>query len=970
VTAHDNGTPAAPSSPVRVLLVENDPTDAQRIREMLRARPELPAVLDVVGTVADAVERLASEPAEVVLVDLDLPDGRGPEILDRVLGVTGTAAVVVLTDTDDHQATEAALEKGAQDLLVKGRHDAEALVRSIRFARGRRACLARVESLVAESRQHQAELQTILDGSPLPMILIDGERRVRLVNHAAREMIDRDLPLEHTRLGQALGCLLCIKDPDACGRSPECATCTLRLTVADTLETGRPHRDVEAELPLAGPSARGSSWFRIASSRVTPSDQPMVLVSVEDITEQRRTGNRVRTLNRLLRTTLEVDDLAARETDPQRLMEEACRALVESGSFRAAWFTVQDSDGRAHVPAARGVDPDRLQASDTGSDPDGDSGCPASRAIRTGRTVRIDDLATDPDASAWRDQLLARGLTSCLVIPVPAARSVVGALTVCDPLQWQFEPDVLHLIERLASTVGFALSSLEQEQARRDAEAELRTSETRYRLLFERNPAGVYRTTVDGRFLAANPALVEMLGFTSEGQLLETPVAQTYTDSSDRDRFLEALLDNGMVENFEVQLQRRDGTSAWALLNASLIEVDDGVRLIEGTAIDISRRREVEEQLLHSQRLEAVGRLAGGVAHDFNNLLQAMTTHVRTLGAVRDDAVAFESRLAEIEDLVRRGAQLTRQLVIFARRETTRPEILDLSDVARSACTLLRRLVRDEVALKLEIGDIDLPVRADRSELEQVVLNLTLNAHDAMPDGGRLTVRTTRAEGVARLEVEDSGHGIPDAILDRVFEPFFTTKPASTGTGLGLSVARGIVERAGGQIELAPRAGGGTRASVTLPLSPRPATPGSSDRREQRTTAHDGGHVLLVEDEDGVREGLAEALRTVGYAVTTASDLTAARNALDGGAFDAVLSDMVLPDGSGVELIGHVHATHPGSGCILMSGYAADAIGTIDTEAGRGTVFLQKPFGLGRLTDALHEVIARARGRTDGERLA
>ncbi len=970
MTAHDNSTPAAPSSTVRVLLVEDDPGDAQRIREMLRAHPELPTVLDVVGSVADAVEHLASEPAEVVLVDLDLPDGRGPEVLDRILGVTGTAAVVALTDADDRQVTEATLEKGAQDLLVKGRHDADALVRSIRFARRRRARLARVESLAAESRQHQAELQTILDGSPLPMILIDRDRRVRLVNHAAREMIDRDVAPDRTRLGEALGCLLCINEPEACGKSPACATCTLRVTVADTLETGRPHREIDAELPFEGPSARGSSWFRIASSRVTPSDEPMVLVSLEDITEERRTGDRVRTLNRLLRTTLEVDDLAVRETDPQRLMEEACRVLVESGSFQAAWFTLQDADERLHTPAARGIDPDWLQARDTRFGPEVDAGWPAARAIRTGHTVRIDDLASDPDASSWRDHLLAEGVTSCLAIPLPAAWSVVGALTVCGRGQRQFEPDAVHLIERLASTVSFALSSLEQEQARRDAEADLRTSETRYRLLFERNPAGVYRTTVDGRFLAANPALVEMLGFSSEDQLLQTPVGLTYSDSSDRERFLETLLADGVVENFEVELRRRDGTGAWALLNANLIEVDEGVRLIEGTAIDISRRREVEEQLLHSQRLEAVGRLAGGVAHDFNNLLQAVTTHVRTLAAVRDDETAFESRLAEIEDLVRRGAQLTRQLVIFARRETTRPEILDLSDVARSACTLLGRLLRDEVALNLEIADTELPVRADRSELEQVVLNLTLNAQDAMSEGGRLTVRTTQVDGAARLVVEDSGHGIPDAILDRVFEPFFTTKPASTGTGLGLSVARGIVERAGGEIELEPRAGGGTRATVTLPLMPQPAPEETARRPAPRTGSQDGGRVLLVEDEDGVREGLAEALRTVGYAVTTAADLSAARNALDGGPFDAVLSDMVLPDGSGVDLIRHVHATHPDSGCILMSGYAADAIGSIDIESGHGTVFLQKPFGLGRLNDALHEVIARTRGRTDAERNA
>jgi PAS domain S-box-containing protein len=964
MTSHDNNTSAAPSHPLRVLLVENDPDDTRIIREMLSGRPDLPTSLEVTGSVAAAVERLSAEPAEVVLLDLKLADGQGRDNLDRILRVAGTAAILIMTDVESRPVAEELLELGAQDLLVKGHHDADALIRTIRFARRRRTLLAQVEHLTEESRQHQAELPTILDGAPLPMILIDHERRVQLVNGAARDLINREPTSDRTRLGEALGCVVCISNPDGCGQSPECQSCTLRETVTDTLETGRPHRNVEAELQLAGPSARGSSWFRIATSRVTPADEPMVLVSVEDITEHRRTGHRVRTLNRLLNTMLEIDELAVRETDPQAVMDGASRVLVESGDFAVAWFAIADADGRLRCPASCGIDPEWLRSLEAQVEAVDGPGYATAEAVRTGHTVRIDDVATDHCLAPWRDELVDRGIASGVAIPLQVSGTVAGALTVCAAEPWRFEPETVKLIERLAGTIAFALSNIEQERARRDAEIDLRSSELRYRALFERNPAGVYRTTADGRFLATNPALVEMLGFDSEDQLLNLPVASIYAHTSDRDTFLATLLTDGVVENFEVELRRYDGSSAWVLLNAGLIEAEDGTRLIEGTAIDISQRREVVEQMLHSQRLEAVGRLAGGVAHDFNNLLQAVTTQVRTLGAMRGDASIFETRLGEIEDLVWRGAQLTRQLLIFARRETTRPEILDLSDVAHAAGTLLRRMVRDDVELTIDAAKTELPVLADRSQLEQVVLNLSLNAQDAMPEGGQLTVRTRNAGGKATLEVEDSGHGIPANILDQVFEPFFTTKPAATGTGLGLSVARGIVERAGGQIELRPRAGGGTQACVTLPLVAATEIADRTARREQ-PALRDGGHVLLVEDEDGVREGLAEALRTVGYLVTTAADVSTARLTLDGGTFDAVLSDMVLPDGSGVELIRHVRAGHPDSGCILMSGYASDAIDTIDTDIGPGMVFLQKPFGLNRLTDALHQVISAARGRSD-----
>ena len=239
-------TPHGDPGPVRVLLVEDDPGDARRIESLLRDSGDAEISLRTATSTAEAVEQLESDSVQVVLLDLGLPDGHGTETLDRILPVTGTAAVVVMTDIEDRELAEAALERGAQDFLVKGRHDAAMLVRSIRFAARRRARLVDIERLAAESRQHLSEMQSILDGSPLPMVLIDEARRVKLVNHAARDMVDTARVPGSTHLGQALGCLLCLDDPESCGNWPACASCALRTTVADTFDTlshNRPYKD-------------------------------------------------------------------------------------------------------------------------------------------------------------------------------------------------------------------------------------------------------------------------------------------------------------------------------------------------------------------------------------------------------------------------------------------------------------------------------------------------------------------------------------------------------------------------------------------------------------------------------------------------------------------------------------------------------------------------------------------------------
>ena len=370
---------------------------------------------------------------------------------------------------------------------------------------------------------------------------------------------------------------------------------------------------------------------------------------------------------------------------------------------------------------------------------------------------------------------------------------------------------------------------------------------------------------------------------------------------------------------------------------------------------DVTERRRFEEQLRQAQKMEAIGNLAGGAAHDFNNLLQSLLSNLQLLGASRAGTVRLEQVVEELEQQIRRGAALTRQLLLFARRETPRSELLDLSEVVTACAEMLRRLVRENIAFTLELSSEALPVEADRSQLEQVLVNLVLNARDAMPEGGGLTVRTgSDGEGVAWLTVEDTGCGIPAEWHQRIFEPFFTTKGLEGGTGLGLAVVHGIVSRHGGHMELTSEVGRGSALRVVLPQARRAAP-----RRQERTTAAsrelpsgDGARVLLVEDESATRQALTATLAMLGYRATAVATGEAVLALPIDPAFDIMLTDLMLPDANGADLAALAGVRWPGMRVILMSGYTASEAVRRAVESG-GVRYLQKPFDIESLAREL-----------------
>jgi len=358
--------------------------------------------------------------------------------------------------------------------------------------------------------------------------------------------------------------------------------------------------------------------------------------------------------------------------------------------------------------------------------------------------------------------------------------------------------------------------------------------------------------------------------------------------------------------------------------------------------LDLTEARALEEQLRQAMKMEAVGRLAGGVAHDFNNLLQAMLVAAESLKVLGGDLARVDETATELGELIRRASALTRQLLLFSRRETSTFELLDLNEVVLGVAKMLSRLVRENITFDAQQTSDRLSLRADRGQIEQILLNLVVNAVDAMPDGGELMVRTAAGHGDnVILEVEDTGHGIPPEARDQVFEPFFTTKPAGEGTGLGLSVVHGIITAHGGRIEIDSREGRGTTVRIVLPRAAE--EPGLGDRRssDEAMPGGRGETILIVEDNETVRRSLVEILDSLGYRVVEAESGEEALLMKDVRP-QVLLTDYLLPGMTGLQLAEKCRGSWPDLGVILISGYGGDD--RLEDAVKAGTVrFIRKP---------------------------
>ena len=482
--------------------------------------------------------------------------------------------------------------------------------------------------------------------------------------------------------------------------------------------------------------------------------------------------------------------------------------------------------------------------------------------------------------------------------------------------------------------------SLRDELAERlKAQEALRNSEEKYRGLFETTQDAIVLTEQDGSIINANSAWLELYGYTRE-EALNGNIKMVYLTDVDRQPIIEAFESTGSIYNYEITHQKKDGTRFTCLLTANVRMDESGNKRYFQTSVrDISRQRQLEQEFIQSQKMETVGRLAGGIAHDFNNLLTVIIGNTDLALHTAEKDSALHEELTEILKTSHRAADLVSQLLAFSRSQDANPSQISMNETLSSMYSILKRLLGEKVHLVLEPGKDLWPVCMDKTQLEQVITNLAVNARDAMPDGGVLTMRTYNANtdkdeaesgsqgsDAVHLQIRDNGSGIPLNIQNKIFEPFFTTKDLGKGTGLGLSTCYGIIERAGGIITVSSIPGYGSTFVISLPRDenkPPTFTPPVSDIKSPVKALK----ILLVEDEPLVRKMVSRVLTRVNYEVVTAeSGEDALEKADDISDFDLLISDFVMPGINGSALAGILQQRHPGLKVLFMSGYTFEEI--------------------------------------------
>ena len=523
---------------------------------------------------------------------------------------------------------------------------------------------------------------------------------------------------------------------------------------------------------------------------------------------------------------------------------------------------------------------------------------------------------------------------------------------------------IVYLVDAMRSARDAALRLVSEVE---EKNAELDATERRYRTLVERLPLVTYtdRAAPGSPTLYVSPQVESLTGVSAADLVAEPELWWRLLHPDDRDRVLDEInhhIETGEPYRSEYRLLRSDGTTIW-VHDVSVLDDVDGQSVISGYWEDVTDRKVLERKLQDAQRLEAVGRLAGGISHDFNNILNVISVSSDFLLDATPESDPRREDIEEIQRAANRAAGLTKQLVAFSRRQILRPELVDVNETVRSMDRMLSRIFGPEVRLETNLSDAECWVEVDPGQLEQVIVNLAVNARDAMPGGGLVALATEHtvlddgSEGVA-LIVRDTGHGMDESIQERVFEPFFTTKEPDKGTGLGLASVYGIVQQSGGSVIVTSAPGAGATFRVLLPAT-RPAARVVAPPTLAEPQATGGVRILLVEDNDDVRRATTRILERFGHSVFVAADGVEALERLDeASVIEVVVTDVLMPRLGGIELVERLRADAPMLPVVFISGYPGpESDGTIVTD--ERTIFLQKPFGPGELADAVAELAAK-----------
>jgi PAS domain S-box-containing protein len=692
---------------------------------------------------------------------------------------------------------------------------------------------------------------------------------------------------------------------------------------------------------------------------------------------RRREGHLLR-VNRALRTISSCSRLLIQAESETELLNVACRMIVIHGGYRMAWVGFAEND------AAKTVRPVAFTGFDEGyaqmvratwaDEPRGNG--PTGTAIRKGHAVVCRDVLMDPKFAPWRDDAISRGYSSTIALPIQSKGAVMGCVSIYAAEVDAFDVEEVNLLQELVNDLAYGITVLRSREDHQRAINSLRNRDALFNKLISTIPDRIYFKDRQSRFVQINESMAKRFGLKNVGDAIGKTDFDMFSEPHARQAFDDEQRIMSTGEPLIGQDEKEtwpDGHTTWAsTTKVPLRDADGRISGLVGISRDVTERKNLETQYLQSQKMEAFGQLAGGVAHDFNNILAAMllqVSFIKMSATLPDEVVA---QLGELEELTGRASGLTRQLLMFSRRQEMEKRAIDLNVVVQGTCSLLRRLIGEHVTLELNTSAEPLWIEADSGMVEQVMMNLCINARDAMPSGGRLLIETRAVEpgiaaersnlGNACLIVTDTGSGMDAATRARIFEPFFTTKPVGKGTGLGLATAYGIVQQHRGWVEVESAPGEGSTFRVFLPIrekaAPSSAAPGRGDLSRGTES------ILLVEDDDMVRLALSVCLRRAGYSVTEAVDGAEAVRLWDEWKrdFDLLITDFLMPGGlNGAQLSERLLRDKDSLRVIVISGYAVLPDGAAIPWS-KETIRLAKPFELRTLLETVRRSLDTVQG--------
>ena len=682
------------------------------------------------------------------------------------------------------------------------------------------------------------------------------------------------------------------------------------------------------------------------------------ITAIRNITKRMCQDREIKTLNRIYAVLSKVSQAVVGATSPGQFLEQACQIVVEDGQFLLSWIGQVDEATHVITPvAAWGEARDYAKGIHISTEDCPEGRGPTGLCMRERRPIVVNDFVHDPTTLPWHSRAEHFHIRASAALPIAPSGKVWGVLMIySDQIGFFSEKDV-KLLEEVAGSIGFALSNLEKEGLQRESEVSLR----RLASAVHQAAESIVITNTDAIIEYVNPAFEAVTGYASNEAMGRNP---RFLQSGMHDRaFYQEMwvqISNGNAWSGRFINRRKDGRLYHEDATISPIRDEHG-QIVHYVAVkrDVTRELDLEGELLQAQKLESIGLLAGGVAHDLNNLLSPILGYSEIL---LEDTVLSEDQRDQVGEMLeagRRARDLVRQLMAFGRKQALETRPIDMNELISDFSKLLRRTLREEIHFSLDLTP-NLPcVRADRNQMEQVLMNLAINAQDALPAGGELSIATSVVnveagnnawtgeleEGLyVLLAVRDNGIGMTEDIRSRVFEPFFTTKEVGHGTGLGLATVYGIVKQHSGAIMVESAPGKGSLFRLYLPVSLE-----EIDKRESPlplANAAGGSETILVaEDDPMVRAVATGILKQFGYRVLSYESPVACFEAGKelGTSIDLLLTDVVMPDMSGNELYQELSAIIPDLRVLFMSGYTGNVI------AGRGMLkqgvnFIQKPF--------------------------